>query len=85
MIELSIQIQQVGSYLVMKYHSEENPTSTRPERNEVKTLLGYLQEKIAKDGGKGTFVENDPNAADLPDFPDFGQPRDGGIAHGDDN
>jgi hypothetical protein len=58
MIELKIQVQQVGGFMVMKYHATENPTSTAPEKEEIKTLVGYLQEKIAKDGGKGTFVEN---------------------------
>jgi hypothetical protein len=84
MIELSIKVQQVGGYLVMKYHAEENSTSTEPEKREVRDLVRYLQERIAKDGGKGTFVENNPKS-DLPDFPDFGQPGEGGIAHGDDN
>jgi hypothetical protein len=63
MIELGIKVQQVGGYLVMKYHAEENSTSTEPEKR------------------KGTFVENDPKAADLPEFPDFGQP---GVTDGQD-
>jgi hypothetical protein len=60
MILLAIEIQQVGGYLVMKYHGTENPTTTEPEKEEVKTIVGYLQERIAKEGGRGTFVENNP-------------------------
>jgi hypothetical protein len=62
MIELKIEVQQVGGFIVMQYHAEENSTSTEPEKREVKDLVRYLQERIAKDGGNGTFVENDPNA-----------------------
>jgi hypothetical protein len=58
MIELKIEVAQVGGYLVMKYHAAEDPTSTEPEKQEVRDLVGYLQERIAKDGGKGTFIEN---------------------------
>jgi len=82
MVQLGIWIEQRGGFLVIRYHGAENPTTTEPEKEEVKAIVAFLQERIAKAGGDGKFVEN---IRDLPDFPDFGQPGEGGIAHGNDN
>lgn len=64
MVELQIQIQQVGGFLVMQYHAAENSTTSEPEKQEVKDMVATLQERVAKRNGAGNFVENDPGADD---------------------
>ena len=61
MLTLNIEVQQVGGHLVLKYHGAENETTTEPEKVEVRAIVSFLQERIARGGGHGKFVENTPH------------------------
>jgi hypothetical protein len=82
MTVLAVTFTQSGPDVIVAYRATETETSTPIESEMCERVLESIQKIIAERGGSGKFIEK---KAPPPGFPDFGQPREGGIAHGDDN
>lgn len=60
MLDLSIRVEQHGPHIHTTYKAVENTTTTPAEKRAITDLLDTIQKLIAAKGGRGQFVQRDP-------------------------